>query len=401
MLDVNKLCYGCMRNIQHENGICPYCGFDIHKYKKGKSVQSLETGTILDGKYLLGKVLGEGGFGITYIALDLNLEIVLAIKEFFPNGIVFRDTITTTKTDVTLLDAAGQSQYQYMLQRYVQEAKSLGKFRNDNGIVSVNSFFFQNGTAYMVMDYIKGQSLLHYLKVHNVPLSVDETLKIMKPILDSLVKVHREGVVHRDISPDNIMLSEDGGTYLIDFGAARMTIGNDVKSYTVILKHGYAPIEQYQRNGKQGSWTDIYALCATIYRMVSGIRPEDSVDRIEFDPVKPLKKLGLGVDPHFSDVVEKGMSIKAYNRWQSVEELTDALFNRDAATEGTDCSDSKAEAQTVDKTKIISRPETDAGDRDFSTERQDIDMGTVVVFAMMIIISCVVFFLEFYSVLNV
>lgn len=334
MIDPNNICMGCMKE-KEGDGRCPFCGFSLEEYNQKRSPRVLPPYTILNGKYLLGRVLGQGGFGITYLALDLNLQIPLAIKEYFPTGLVIRDNMNGNRDTVTLAAGDKGELYAHGLESFTKEAQNLARFHGREGIVSVTNFFFENGTGYLVMDYIQGRSLKEYLKEKGGAFSQKETLSLMRPVLKALSEVHKAGIVHRDISPDNIMLSNTGKTCLIDFGAARNATGTVVKTLTVQLKHGYAPVEQYQTKGKQGPWTDIYAVCATMYTMMSGEKPEASTDRVQKDRLPSLEQLAaqnpnLHISPGVSRAIQKGMEVRMENRYQNIEDLMADLY----ATEG-------------------------------------------------------------------
>ena len=346
-MDINHLCPGCMRELKNENtgggaggatGRCPYCGFDIASYQQNS--RCLPLYSVLAGKYLVGKVLGQGGFGITYMGFDLNMETRIAIKEYFPVELASRDTTTMTGDRVLSLDGEKKETYQRGIQKYVDEARNVSRFSDTPGVVSVKDFFYENDTAYIVMEYIDGISLKDYLKEKG-KLTEEETLRIMRPVLEALVKVHEAGIVHRDISPDNIMLTfEDGAgggasarssgkltsVKLIDFGAARMPSGSDQKSLTIILKHGYAPEEQYRTHGEQGPWTDVYALCATMYRMLTGETPVPAMDRLFSDGLKSFEELGVKVSKNTAAAVLKGLAVKKEDRIGSVKELIGAIY---------------------------------------------------------------------------
>ena len=330
---------------------CPHCGFSLSDYRQNP--RCLPVNTVLAGKYLVGKVLGEGGFGITYMGYDLNMKTRIAIKEYFPVELVSRDTTRLSEGGgsdrVISLSGEKSKTYRQGLQKYVDEARSVSRFSGTPGIVSVKDFFYENDTAYIVMEYIEGVSLKEYLKQRGGKLPEEEALAILRPVLEALEQVHGAGIVHRDISPDNIMLTfgegdgssgESGGSgiapetvhgniaavRLIDFGAARMTAKNDQKSLTIILKHGYAPEEQYRSHGEQGPWTDVYALCAVLYRMLTGTVPEPAMDRLFSDGLKRPEELGADVSPAVSEAVMKGLAVKKENRIQTVHELSDALY---------------------------------------------------------------------------
>ncbi len=334
MLDPNYLCTGCMKPRKTLEGACPYCGFDEKEYRKTASTRALHLRTVLAGKYMTGKVLGEGGFGITYLGWDLNLEIPVAVKEYFPVGLASRGTVDGWTERLSVISDEKGKHFEYGQKSFVKEARNLAQFQNVPGIVSVKDLFFENGTAYMAMEYLKGKNLKEYLKSREQGcVSEEEMLKIMHPVIDALSVVHSTGMIHRDISPENIILTENGKVKLIDFGAARIATGTETQSLTVLLKHGYAPVEQYQTRGKQGAWTDIYAICATMYRMLSGKTPEPSIDRMLEDKVESLyeisrKDMGIKVSRHVSDIIQKGMSVKAENRWQRVDELAEGLFEQ-------------------------------------------------------------------------
>lgn len=315
-MDINKLCMGCMEEVDGDEEYCPHCGYKIGTVNSSRGLQPQ---TILNGKYIVGKVIGEGGFGITYIAYDLFLNNRIAIKEYFPSDLVTRDTSSRTQTALTVLTGSKEEQYKKGIERFVREAANLAKFNNLPGIVSVKEFFYENNTAYMVMEYIDGITLSRYLDDNGGKLPYTKVLELMMPVMNSLEKVHEAGIVHRDISPDNIMVSSNGNMKLIDFGAARIVGNDDVKSLTVILKHGYAPEEQYQPDGKQGSWTDVYALSATMYRMITGVVPQESTDRIlSGDKVETVNRLVPEVPRKISNAIMHGLAVKSLTRTNSI-----------------------------------------------------------------------------------
>ena len=362
-MDVNKLCFGCMKEKENPGQRCSYCGFDLNEYMQKCSARALRPGTILNGQYLVGKVLGEGGFGVTYLAYDLNLRLPVAIKEYFPVGLAVRD-ISEKKTDrISAFSGEKQTFYEKGLESFTEEARSLIRFRRDDGIVQVNTFFYENGTAYMVMEYIRGKSLKQYLQEKNAPLSERETMEIMRPVLEELEKVHETGIIHRDISPDNIMLGEDGNVYLIDFGAARMITGAETRSLEVVLKPGYTPFEQYHSRGKMGPWTDVYAVCATMYRMLSGKVPQEALSRLEEDEVEPLWKLAerkeiLPVSKRLSLVIEKGMSLKREDRYQSLREVLEKLKGKAGTAEDKKLDDRQSQDKGI-KNRCVETEQTE------------------------------------------
>lgn len=325
MTDPKKICMGCMKTGVDSRKICPYCGFDPEKYAGNSRWLPLQY--ILNGKYMIGKVIGEGGFGITYVGWDLNLEVRVAIKEYFPVGLAARETGGNSHYSLSALMGEKKENYRHGLKKFMEEAQSLSKFYHLDGIVAVKDFFFENETAYMVMEYVDGITLKEYLKERGGKIETEDALKILRPVIRSLQQVHKAGIIHRDISPDNIMITKQGETKLIDFGAARLA-GNDRNhTFTIVLKHGYAPPEQYQTKGNQGPWTDVYAICATLYRMITGQLPPNAMDRLAQDSLRTFTQLGLHVSEQISDaVVKKGMALRIQQRYQSMDELYEDLF---------------------------------------------------------------------------
>ena len=316
------LCPGCMAVLDEPELPCPLCGFDKTTYSP--SPRSLRPFTILKEKYMVGSVIGEGGFGITYIGFNLELGQPVAIKEYFPSELATRDAAV----DSALSIFAGESTelFKEGLEKYLREARNLTMFADLPGIVTVKDFFFENETAYIIMEYINGMTLKQYLTKCGGTMKQNEVIKLMKPVLESMVKIHETGMIHRDISPDNIMITKSKQIKLTDFGAARVTNSEDHKSITVVLKRGYAPEEQYRAKGSQGPWTDVYALCATMYRMISGVTPQEALERIIEDNVEPLSKFDANIWPETEYAIMKGLSLRAEDRYQNVNDLIDALY---------------------------------------------------------------------------
>ena len=245
-MNINHICMSCMTEL-NEKGICPNCHTDNASNRNDN--RHLPVRTILRGKYLVGRVIGEGGFGITYIGYDLDLQICVAIKEFCPRELAGREM-----TDqVTLLPYNAESEefFEAEKEKFIDEARRLAKFRSEQGVVSVLDYFKENKTAYIVMEYIEGVTLRKYLNMLNVHMQLDELLVLLKPLMETLEKIHKANIVHRDISPDNIMIRKDRKKiYLIDFGSARDVNGEH--SMSVYRKGSYTPVEQQSRRGNQG-----------------------------------------------------------------------------------------------------------------------------------------------------
>lgn len=287
-----------------------------------ESTRTLKAGTILNNKYLIETILGEGGFGITYRAKDTILNEIVAIKEYFPSMLGTRDTASISNNEITLIKESDKIAYEKGLQRFGEEAANLAKFNSEPGIVSVKNYFHENNTGYMVMEYIEGVTLKDYLYSRGDAISYKETLYMMHPIMASLSVIHNASIIHRDISPDNIMVTKNGTLKLIDFGAARYVGNEDEKSLTVMLKAGYAPPEQYQSNGHQGPWTDVYALCATMYRMISGQVPTESIERVmDGKDLTSVNKICTNIPESISNALDKGMAIDIKKRCQCIHEL--------------------------------------------------------------------------------
>ena len=322
-MNYNNLCPHCMREVEeNQKKICPYCGYRAEK--RLQLTHQLRPYTILCGKYLVGDVIGEGGFGITYIGFDLNLEIKIAIKEFYPNGFCSRETASTS--NVTSYSGTQAETFDKWKQNFVKEAKSLAKCAHLPGIVGVKDFFQENNTAYIVMEYLEGETVKEYIAGQDGKIPVEQMLVLLKPVIDSLAQVHRTGLIHRDISPDNIMMTKNGGMKLLDFGAARDFTKEEEKSISVLLKHGYAPEEQYRTKGKQGPWSDVYALSATVYKCITGITPPESMERMRKDTLKRPSEFGIKISSKIENALLKAMSIYAENRYQSMEEFSQALY---------------------------------------------------------------------------
>ena len=319
---MDKRCGNCFCVIKDTYKVCPKCGHRI--ISNESETNALPEGTVLSDKYLIGRVLGEGGFGITYLAWDINLEIRIAVKEFFPSNRAVRDE--QDSRSVKILTNSKDMRFGAELDRYVNEASILAKLFNLPGIVSVKDFFYENQTAYMIMEYIDGISLKEYLKRKGGTLPYKEVMEIIEPVINSLEVIHQHKLLHRDISPDNIMISDKGLIKLIDFGAARYYENETEKSMTVVLKHGYAPLEQYSRNGEQGSWTDVYSLCAVMYYMITGHVPTEAIDRAANDSLVPIRTYRKEVPKKIAQVIERGLSLSVKERWQNMRQLHEALY---------------------------------------------------------------------------
>ena len=312
-------CPLCHQEYPDNARFCPYCGTAA----AGLNPQHhLAAGTVLNGRYIVGTSLGEGGFGITYKGFDKLLQIDIAIKEYFPSG--FANRSNTISNEVTPTLSTKGSYYNNGKERFLQEAQHLARFSRERSIVVVRDFFSENNTAYMVMEYIDGKTLFQCVR-EDGPFDAETLIRAFLPLMRSLEKMHSAGIIHRDISPDNVMMQPDGSLKLIDFGAARYLSGEETHTISVMLKPGYAPCEQYSRKGRQGAWTDVYALCATLYACILNRTPPDALDRMTSDDLKKPSELGVKLPPRAENVLLKGLAVQPQDRIQSMGELADEL----------------------------------------------------------------------------
>lgn len=317
-IQLSNICYNCFQKIQGD--ICPHCGFDPTR-DSGQFPHALPYGTVLGGRYITGRVLGQGGFGITYIAQDPKTTELVAIKEFFPDTMVTRGA---TNSAVPFSERQN-GDFTYGKTTFLDEAKTLAQFNGHPNIVGIKSYFEENGTAYFAMEYVEGSSLQHYVNSRGGKLTWEDTAAILLPIMEALSVVHAKGIIHRDIKPDNIFINQDGAVKLLDFGSARYSMGEKSRSLDVILTHGFAPKEQYSRHGRQGAYTDVYALAATWYYTITGRKPPDSIDRVEEDDLIPPSTLGASLTEAQEDALLKALSVSPTDRYQTMGEFRAAI----------------------------------------------------------------------------
>lgn len=287
------------------------------------NTRCLKPGVILKERYKIEEVIGAGGFGITYRAWDPLLQSYVAIKEYYPSGIATRSA-DSSKVCVPV----GQEQREYHRGkiRFLKEAQDVARFQSEPNIVSIYDYLEENDTAYMVMEYLHGCTLKQYIREHGGRLDTDHILHICLSVLDALAVVHKAGMIHRDISPENIFICEDLTVKLIDFGAAEQVYLDGEQTMSVVLKPGYAPPEQYAKKDKQGPWTDIYALGATLYFAATGEKPEESFGRVLEDTIKPVCEVNPEIPRAMSQVIMRAMSVKIEDRYQTVEAMREALL---------------------------------------------------------------------------
>ncbi len=346
MIDTEHLCPSCMQLRDHMDGSCPVCGYpEKHLTVKG----SLPVFSILAGHYLLGCPLGKGGFGITYIAMDLPTEQIVAIKEFFPADLAVRDS---NEEQVLPVNEEKALYFRTGMRSFSEEGRLLSLCASIPGIVPFREMLQANGTAYLVMDYIPGLSMRKYMKLQGGPFTEERALKLMKPILTALSAMHQKGIIHRDISPENLILSPDQELTLIDFGAAREFSRDEGENLTVILKRGYAPEEQYHSDGRQGPWSDLYAACAVLYHMLTGILPQEAAARAANDQLVPISRLdNLSLSASTCQALEKGLQVDPAERYADISALMKDLYPK--KMEETHTEDRIAERKTSKAAKDV------------------------------------------------
>ena len=316
-----KRCLGCMESYDENLNICPNCG-----YAEGTMPEEaihIIPGTVLKERYIVGKVVGYGGFGVTYIAWDTLLQHRVAIKEYLPSEF---STRIPGKLELTVFNGDKSQQFDDGMKKFLDEARRLAKFQNESGIVKVFDCFEDNKTAYIIMEYLEGVTLGEYLKENgNIP--EDVAVQMLMPIMNSLKAVHKEGIIHRDIAPDNIMITSNGEIKLIDFGAARYATTSHSRSLTVIIKPGYSPEEQYRSRGDQGPHTDVHAIGAVLYRMITGQVPPDAMERRAYfengnkDILEPIHKYDKSISENRENAILNAMNVRIEDRSLDMDTL--------------------------------------------------------------------------------
>ena len=307
-----------MQALERPGGRCPHCGHDNASTAKAQQAHALPCGFLLHGRYVIGKMLGQGGFGVTYIGWDLALELRVCVKEYFPAGAAMRNA--AQYTSVSWSGGESAEELKRGRESFIKEARKAVKLRKLNAVVQVWDVFYENDTAYLVMDYIDGVTLKSHLLETRRPLTEEACVRLLMPVIRDLEEVHARGIIHRDISPDNLMLQPDGTLVLLDIGAAKDLNSGNGQSSVLVAKKGFSPLEQYASGGNIGPWTDVYAMCATIFYCVTGRLPPPPIDRLTGEEVN----LGC-FSPAFAKVLEKGLAIRTEDRIQSMAELAEEL----------------------------------------------------------------------------
>ena len=324
-MEISK-CMGCMSEFRGYP--CPDCGYDPAKQQEQGF--SLAPETILGGKYLVGRVLGQGGFGITYIGWDIALERKVAIKEYYPSGQVSR--VPGTRALIWSKSEQARSARQDGMQMFLKEARKMAKLEDIPGVVKVRELFQENETAYIVMDFVEGQTLKSILQ-KNGPIPWNQVKPIFLSAIRAMEKVHGAGLVHRDLSPDNLMITTDGNLRILDLGAAKDLNINSGASSMQVAKGGFSPLEQYTQRGGSGTWTDVYAMAATIYYTLTGKLPPNAVDRLEEDTICWDYPGLLALPAPALEALKQAMIVPAKKRTQTMAELEKGLFAQEPKPE--------------------------------------------------------------------
>ena len=308
-----------MKEYEEQYEVCPHCG-----YVDGSppaEAYHLAPGEILNHKYIVGTAIDSGGFGIIYRAWDAQMEQVVAIKEYFPNGVVSR---VPGQNDVIVYSGKNREVFRKGVDRFLVEARNMAEFSQPD-IVALYDYFEENNTAYIVMEYLDGVSFKEYLKERGGRIPSGEVVDITLHVLAALEEIHSHHIIHRDISPDNVFLCSNHRVKVIDFGAARFSSGEESSNFSTIVKPGYAPAEQYRTKSRQGPFTDLYALGACMYQAATGEKPQESLARAMHDDLRPPKELNPEVPEYLSDIIMKAMAMDEDERFQSSEEFMKAL----------------------------------------------------------------------------
>ena len=316
MLEINNrnLCKFCFTARMPNQSVCPRCGGAAHvRTYHG----TLANGAILAGKYLVGRVIGKGGFGVTYQCYNLQKNLVVAVKEYMPDTLAYRKN---GSCKVLANSINNEKCYREGAVKFLEEAKMVSRFNGNPNITKVYEFFYENNTSYYVMEFLDGTDLKGYIERKGGRIGEGAMIKVINSVSNALVDLHSVKVLHRDISPDNIFVCRNGDVKLIDFGAARQLVSEASNSLSVILKPGFAPFEQYQKKGNQGPWTDIYALGATAYYAVTGRMIPDAMSRLERNHIDMS-----GMSSSFAAVVSKMIAHDIKARYRNVAQLMKAV----------------------------------------------------------------------------
>lgn len=312
-------CPNCFATLEGQKK-CRMCGYDVNAMRQYQGV--LQPFQVLNDRYLTGRVLGRGGFGVTYLAQDLQSGCICCIKEYMPTELANRCNDGRT---ILPAESASKRVFEHGRKCYIEEARTLIRMNDIQEVVKIYDFFEENRTAYFVMEYLDGVSMKALGKSYQGKIPIDIASNILVTIANTLTQVHNKGILHRDISPENIFITKNNQVKLIDFGAARSYINSQDNGMSVLLKPGYAPPEQYNRNGSQGPWTDIYALAASFYTSVSNQKLIDAMLILKGMKQPALVELNCGVSKELSDVIQKAMEVNYLHRYQDAKDFLNDL----------------------------------------------------------------------------
>ena len=290
-----------------------------------RTKERLEVGYRLNGRYRVCRSLGQGGFGITYLAEDELLGQKIVIKEYFPACFARR----AEDGSIRITEETDRAAFTEGRNRFLREARILTSLLDVSGVVKAWNYFQENQTAYLVMEYVQGISLRSWLEQNGEVASLDEALEMLRPVVSALASIHKKGLLHRDITPDNLMVGANGTVKLLDFGSARSYLRekDSEMTQTVLLKSGYAPPEQYDGKSVQGPWTDIYALSATLYEMITGCMPEDALQRQIRDELLEPSVYGAKITPEQEEhLLKRGLALDERERYASVREFSSDFY---------------------------------------------------------------------------
>lgn len=315
-----RRCFYCFKNFDSELDVCPFCG-------RGYTDVPVEPvhlvpGTILFNRYVIGLAVGSGGFGIVYRAWDMKLETVIAIKEFYVSRLVYR----AEGTKKVIINKKNFDEFEYRKRRFLVEAQIMAKFGSHRSIPNVFEFFEENNTAYIVMELLNGVTLSEYLHQTGGKIDTNFAVKIANEVSAALKTLHERNIIHRDVAPDNIFIctGKDIRIKLMDLGAAQLKDSTD-DVIDIILKPGYSPPEQYDKTKNIGPWSDIYALGATLYMMLTGVKPDESTNRKITDEVATVIELNSDISENLNNTIMKSMAIETHMRFKNIDEFVKAL----------------------------------------------------------------------------
>lgn len=308
-----KICMGCMGQIEENVRVCPHCGYDAAMVRQESYYLMPEN--IIGGKYIVGRVLNYSGYTVSYLGFDAEANRKVVIKEYLPSDF---STRAEGEKNVTIYSGDAVEKFEQGLINFLNEANRIQQLNKIEGIAKVYDCFSENDTGYVISEYIEGRTLKEILD-SGKRFSPEEARGFISKILRGLCLVHPLDIIHCDISPDTIMITQSGEIKLLDFGATRYVTTENSKSLAIILKQGYAPEEQYRSQGVRGPWTDVYALGAVMYRMITGIVPQESVERMINDELKTPSHMGIVISESLENALMNALNVYQTERTQSAE----------------------------------------------------------------------------------